>query len=269
MKAHLVQFDIAWEDRPANLRKVRGLLSDAGVAPGDLVVLPEMFDTGFSLNIETTADTANESASFLAGLAREHACSICAGITAVGPDGRGRNRSLTIAPSGQTLCIYDKLHPFTYGREGERFSRGGSIALWDLPGAGEARVCPAICYDLRFPELFRAGLAGGASAYTVIANWPAGRREHWRALCIARAIENQAFVLGVNRCGQDPHLNYLGGSIAVDAQGHVLGEATAGESVVSVELDWGRLHWWRAEFPAWRDQSPLLWPPRASFSSPW
>ncbi|MBN8645637.1 MAG: carbon-nitrogen family hydrolase [Planctomycetes bacterium] len=260
MRAHLVQTDIVWEDRAANHDKVRALLGRAGVAPGDLVLLPEMFDSGFSLNVETTAEGRGETAAFLSALAAEHRCFVHAGTTSLGPDGRGRNRALTFGPDGAAMGAYDKMHPFTYGREGERFSRGDAVTTWALPrGDGTtATVCPVICYDLRFPELFRAGLSRGASVFTVVANWPAGRREHWRALLIARAIENQAVVLGVNRCGKDPFLSYLGGSIAVDAQGHVLAEADAREQVLSVELAWERLDMWRKEFPAWRDRHPGL-----------
>ena len=262
MHAHLVQLDIQWEDRAANFARVRALLDATPVATADLIVLPEMFDSGFSLNIERTADTGGETGRFLAGLAAERGCFVHAGTTAIGTDGRGRNRAVTFDPSGAQVSTYDKMHPFSYGREGERFARGDAPVTWELPraaGTAPAKVCPAVCYDLRFPELFRAGLAMGASVFTVVANWPAGRREHWRALLIARAIENQTIVLGVNRCGRDPHLNYLGGSIAVDAQGHVLAEAADSERVLSVELDLDRLDRWRAEFPAWRDQHPALW----------
>lgn len=261
MRAHLVQTDIAWEDRAANFERVQGLVADAAVSAGDLVLLPEMFDSGFSLNIELTADTSGTTAAFLSELATRYACFVHAGTTSIGPDARGRNRAITFGPGGLPIGVYDKMHPFTYGREGERFARGDAPATWSIPrqDGREAVVCPAVCYDLRFPELFRAGLRLGAELFTVIANWPAGRREHWQALLIARAIENQAIVLGVNRCGRDPFLSYLGGSIAVDAQGHVLAEAEAGEQVLSVSLDWARLDRWRQEFPAWRDQHPALW----------
>lgn len=260
MRAHLVQLDIAWEDRAANFRRVTDLISTAGISDGDLIVLPEMFDSGFSLNTEITADTRGETAAFLSNLAKDSRATVHAGTTAIGPDGRGRNRARTFGPRGEAISDYDKMHPFTYGREGERFSRGDRVHVWELPSTGNL-VCSTVCYDLRFPELFRTGLTLGASIFTVVANWPAGRREHWRALCIARAIENQAVVLGVNRCGRDPHLTYLGGSLAVDAQGHVLAEGDEREQVLSFELDLPRIARWRQEFPAWRDQHPSLWPP--------
>lgn len=276
MHAHLVQLDIDWENREANFAAVTSLLDETTIAPGDLVLLPEMFDSGFSLNIETTADTAGLTQTFLATQAKHRRCFIHAGLTVLAPANSAKpalNRAITFDPTGHPISTYDKLHPFTYGREGERFSRGTRISTWQLPSdpppnttsvppVSPPLICPVICYDLRFPELFRAGLAQGASIFTVVANWPAGRREHWRALLIARAIENQAIVLGVNRCGKDPHLNYLGGSLAVDAQGHVLAEADEKQQVLSVPLDLERLTRWRNEFPAWRDQHPALWPPK-------
>jgi len=268
MHAHLVQLDIAWENRSANHARVRSLLEGTPIAPGDLILLPEMFDSGFSLNIETTADSRGDTARFLGELARSTGAWVHAGTTALSPppDRRGLNRALTFAPDGSLASQYDKMHPFTYGREGERFQRGASLPTWLVDADPPVRFCSVICYDLRFPELFRAGLAGGTEVFTVVANWPAGRREHWRALCIARAIENQAIVLGVNRCGKDPHLAYLGGSIAADAQGNVVGEADARKQVLSLPLDLDRLRQWRQEFPAWRDQHPALWPPKGSGS---
>lgn len=279
--AHLVQLDIAWEDKASNHRAVREMLlhgrSGAGgeapsppprIMPGDLIVLPEMFDTGFSLDIERTNDGDGMTESFVAALAGELRCFVVGGATALGADGRGRNRCLVAGPRGEIVARYDKVHPFTYGREGERFSGGREVVTWEWAWttedaspevAGERmRVCPTICYDLRFPELFRGGLDRGAEMFTVIASWPAARASHWRALLIARAIENQAIVLGVNRCGSDPHLRYAGGSMAVDAQGHVLAEADERAQVLSVAVDAGRMRAWRAEFPAWRDRREWL-----------
>lgn len=117
----------------------------------------------------------------------------------------------------------------------------------------ELMVCPAICYDLRFPELFRAGLALGAQAYALGANWPAERAHHWRALIIARAIENQAFVFAVNRVGCDPALEYAGGSLIVSPMGDVLAEGDDTVRVISAEISPGEVHAWREKFPAWRD----------------
>lgn len=259
MRAHLVQHDIAWEDKAANHARVSELLARVAVAPGDLVLLPEMFDTGFSLSVGKTADSDGASAQFVVTLARRLQATVQAGITVHGPSGKGLNRAIVCDPAGRVICEYDKIHPFSFGRESERFIGGSKVAtyMWG-DGADELTVCPAICYDLRFPELFRAGLAMGAELFTIGANWPVARVGHWRSLLIARAIENQAFVLGVNRCGADPHLDYPGASVAVDPQGRVIAEGSAAEEVLSVKIDAAALRSWRETFPAWKDRSPVL-----------
>jgi omega-amidase len=259
MRAHLLQMDIAWEDRPANRRRARALMDRAaqvqGLQAGDLVVLPELFDTGFSFNLEKTADTDGGTLRFLIDEAARLRVTLVGSRTVLGPDGRGRNRCTVCDPTGAIVCEYDKVHPFSYGKEAEHFTGGSRVALFDWAGHdGEgARVCPTICYDLRFPELFRIGLLSGAEVFTVIANWPQARVAHRRALAVARAIENQAVVLCVNRAGNDPHLKYQGESLAVGPKGDILAEAGPEECVLSVPIDLAALRAWRAEFPAWRD----------------
>lgn len=262
MRAHLVQQDIVWEDREANFARVGRLLDGVDVRAGDLVVLPEMFDSGFSLNTEATADDGT-TAEWLAGLADDLGAVVMGGRTvggcANGGCGKATNHCMVFAPGGdggqpRLLCDYAKIHPFTYGRESEKFVGGRHVEAFRWQAGDDAlTVCPTICYDLRFPELYRLGLAKGAEAFTCIANFPAARQSHWRTLAIARAIENQAFMLAVNRCGNDPHLAYAGGTIAVDAKGQVIGELGDEEGVLTVELDLAAFHDWRREFPAWKD----------------
>ena len=231
----------------------------ATIDPGSLVVLPEMYDSGFSLNVDITQDEAGQSAEFVSQLARDLGVTVQAGLTRVGPDGMGRNRAIVCDPSGAKIASYDKIHPFSYGREGERFAGGDRVETFTWESGGEElRVCPVICYDLRFPELFRRGLGAGAEVFAIGANWPLARAGHWRALSIARAIENQAFVLGVNRCGEDPHLAYGGGTIAVSPTGEVLGELGEAPGVLSSEVDAAAVRAWRREFPAWRDGKEWL-----------
>lgn len=261
MRAHLVQFDIAWEDPAENHRRVDALLAGARIDAGDLILLPEMFDTGFSLNVERTADTSGRSAAYLAALARRSGAVVQGGVTAVGPDGRGRNRALVYDGAGREIARYDKVHPFSFGREPERFAGGDRAATygWGAEGA-RTLVAPIICYDLRFPELFRAGLLLGAEAFAIGANWPSARVHHWRTLLAARAIENQAVVLGVNRCGADPFLEYPGASAAIGPRGETLGAAGSDQEVLGVEVDPEAIRAWRREFPAWHDGRPGLLP---------
>lgn len=252
MRAHLVQFDISWEDRLGNFEAVERMLEGVDVKPDDLVLLPELFDSGFSLNVAVTHDSNARTANFLADLAGRLQAYVLGGRTVL-PAGAARafNHMSVNGPDGHTLCEYAKIHPFSYGREPEAFAGGDKIVTFSW--SGRLCVCPAVCYDLRFPELFRRGMLRGAEVFVIGANWPQARQAHWRALLIARAIENQAFVLGVNRCGRDPHLSYAGGSIVVDPRGNVLGELGDAPGVLSVEIDPESVEAWRREFPAWRD----------------
>lgn len=250
MRAHLLQLDPVWEDPPASLERAAALASRVDTAPGDLILLPEMFDTGFSLHTPVTADRGRTLA-FLSTLARERGVYVQGGRTLLREDERlAHNHMTTVRPDGSVACDYAKVHPFTFGRETERFAPGRRVEVWAWT---DATVCPAICYDLRFPELFRAGVLRGAEIFAIGACWPDARHAHWRALAIARAIENQAFVLAVNRCGSDPHLRYAGGSIGVDPMGVVLGELGDTPDVLSVEIDLAGLRAWRRTFPAVRD----------------
>jgi predicted amidohydrolase len=264
MRAHLIQADTLWQDKRANHARIREMLTSAParVRPGDLLVLPEMFDTGFSFALELTRDDDQTTLTFLRTLAKELSVTIVGARTTVGPEGKGRNCCPVITPDGTLACEYQKIHPFTFGREGEFFLGGDSVRTfaWNV-GTESCTVCPTICYDLRFPELFRLGMLAGAQLFTVIANWPAPRAMHRRALGIARAIENQAYVLCVNRAGSDPHLTYSGESFAVGPKGDILGELGPEPGVLSVEIDMNALRAWRETFPAWRDVR-LITPPR-------
>lgn len=256
MRAHLVQLDIAWEDPAANFAAVDRLIGAHRVAPGELIVLPELFDSGFSLDTQRTADRDGRTLGYLRELAQRLGAFVQGGRTVLGDDPQrmARNLATIVEPSGAIACEYAKVHPFSFGRESERFVGGQGVATYDWEAGGQTmRVCPAICYDLRFPELFRLGVLAGAQVIALGANWPDARQDHWRSLLIARAIENQAFVLGVNRTGADPHLNYVGGSIAVGPRGEVLGELGADEEVLSVDLELHEVQAWRESFPALRD----------------
>lgn len=258
----LVQSDIVWEDKPANHAAVRRLLDIADPAPaaGDLIVLPEMFDTGFSFRLDVTARDPERTTGFLSELARSSGCWVLGGAShRDGPGGRGRNRAHVFGPGGEPAASYDKIHPFSFGREAEFFDGGTEPATFewrpgDGAGADSAVVGLATCYDLRFPELFRRLVEMGAEGFAVIANWPAARAGHWRTLLRARAIENQAFVIGVNRTGADPHLAYSGDSAAIDAMGETIVDAGSSAGVVRAELDFSVGRAWRERFPAVRDQ---------------
>ena len=174
------------------------------------------------------------------------------------------NTLLVFGPDGESLARYRKIHLFDVdvpGGPNERESdmiRPGPLepTVVDAPGIG--RLGLSVCYDLRFPELYRLGADRGADAFTVIANWPSARAEHWRTLLRARAIENLAYVFAVNRCGRDPYLGYDGRSVVIAPDGEVLEELGDETRVASVEIDATRVSNWRETFPALADRRPIL-----------
>jgi predicted amidohydrolase len=246
-----IQLDVRWEDRHANHARVHELLSNIAVPPNSLLVLPEMFDVGFSMNTAATdPGEASTSESFCRELARDHRCAVLAGVVSRAANGKLANEALVYSPDGRELTRYRKQQPFTPPGEHVHYPAGHRHVLFDWQGA---RVAPFICYDLRFPELFRPAARDGAELIVVIASWPDPRSEHWVRLLQARAIENQAFVLGVNRCGQDPSFHYDGRSSLFDPHGKQLFEADAKPQVLHAEIDVAEARRWRALFPALRD----------------
>ena len=249
MQLHLVQYDIIWEDKAASHARADALIDAAAPAPGGLIVLPELGDTGFSLDLDAIVD--DRSRTWAASLAKRTACWVQHGWADRNDAGRGINIAGIFSPSGELLCEAHKLHPFSMDREHEVFVGGEALQL--AAGVADAMICPLTCYDLRFPEAFRLAALAGAEVFTVAASWPASRAHHWRALAIARAIENQAIVAAVNRTGTDPNLSYIGGSLIVSHTGEVLAQANDRECVLSADADLDALGRWRQTFPCLRD----------------
>jgi omega-amidase len=250
MKAFCIQHDIVWENKAATHERVRNLLRGADFPRGSLLVLAEMFSTGFSMNVPAIAEgEARESERFLAELAEERSCYVLGGVVTE-RDGKGRNESVTFDPSGREVVRYCKMHPFTLGGELDNYERGpGTITFqWH-----DCTVAPFICYDLRFPEALRASVKQGAQLYTVIASWPVARIDHWVALLKARAIENQAYVVGVNRMGIDPKFTYTGRSMILAPSGEVLADAGGDEGIVGAEIDMEFLRTYREQLPFLKD----------------
>jgi predicted amidohydrolase len=248
-----VQLDVRWEDRRANHARVRELLEPVDLAAGTLVVLPEMFDVGFSMKTEVT-DPGEQSASeaFCRQLARDRNVAVLAGVVARAGAERLANEAVVFSPGGEELARYRKQHPFTPPGEHVHYPAGRGHVIFEWQGV---RIAPFICYDLRFPELFRPAAKAGAELIVVIASWPDPRSEHWVRLLSARAIENQAFVLGVNRCGSDPFFGFDGRSCLFDPHGREVFHADARPQVLKAEIDVGEARRWREQFPALRDMS--------------
>jgi predicted amidohydrolase len=254
MKVYALQLDIIWENKPANHAKVREMIEKAAPSPGSFVVLPEMFATGFSMNVAAIHDSdSRETQGFLSKTAADCRIYLLGGVVARDPDGRGRNECVTYSPDGREVARYSKLHPFTLGGESKYYRAGESVRIFELE---KFKVAPFICYDLRFPEIFRTAVTLGANVYTVIASWPVTREEHWVTLLKSRAIENQAYVIGVNRSGKDPNYVYPGRSLIVDPHGKVLADAGREECTIAAELEIDGMLKYRKEFAVLDDLRP-------------
>jgi predicted amidohydrolase len=227
-------------------------VSAARLAPGTLLLLPEMFATGFTMNAQAAAEPLDgATCRFLADLAERHGLWVQAGVVIGEADERPRSESLVFTPEGRLAARYAKMHLFSYAGEPHHFVAGDAPVAYAWEGM---IVGPAICYDLRFPELFRRYVAHGAEVLAVIACWPAARAEHWLALLKARAIENQCYVAAVNRIGTDPSgLAYSGRSQIIDPRGVVLADGLDREGIIRAEVDLAALRRYRQEFPAVSD----------------
>ncbi|HEY1874200.1 MAG TPA: amidohydrolase [Steroidobacteraceae bacterium] len=249
LRVSLVQQPLAWHDGAANRARFAELLRPLS-GQTDLVVLPETFTTGFSMEVERLGEApGGETSEWLVQLART-LDAVITGSVITRDAGRYYNRLLWASPAGE-LRYYDKRHLFRMGREHEHFAAGR--AAWSVAWRGFS-VCPLVCYDLRFPvwSRRRAGLDYDLLLY--VANWPAPRADAWRQLLRARAIENQAFVVGVNRVGTDGGgVPYTGDSAAIDFRGRTLAEAGDEPALLSVPLPRAPLIEFRDKFPAHLD----------------
>ncbi len=254
----LIQQDTVWQDPAANLARARGWINQAAAAGARVAVFPELFTLGFTMAPEPFAEALpGPTTKALSALSREFGLYIVgSAVEAHAP--HPHNAVFVIAPDGSLVAIYRKLHPFSYGEENLHYTGGTECPVFDIDGI----PCGLqICYDLRFPEPFRALAAKGAEIVFVPANWPARRISAWSTLLAARAIENQLAVCGVNRVGQDAlGLDYPGRSAIHDCFGEVVAAGDANEGLVVGDIDLARLRAWRERFPALKDRRPDLYP---------
>lgn len=253
-KACLIQMDIAWKAKAENFARVKRLLGAVSEAGERLIILPEMFATGFATeNPEPLAESfetsgSGETSCFLQKLADDTGSTVEGGGIEKADGAFFNFTGIYVPGKKEPVARFRKLHPF----ENERvtFKAGGGTTVFPFDNLC---VAPFLCYDLRFPESFRDAVAKGAQALTVQASWPSARAEHWEALLRARAIENQSYVLGVNRTGKDPYETYDGGSIIFGPSGEVLGELGNSEGILEADISYGAIHKARKNFPALRD----------------
>jgi len=244
-----LQTDIAWEDRQANFSRIEETIGATEIAADSLLVLPELSTAGFSMNTAAvTEPRGGESEQFFSGLAKRHRSHVIAGIASLNENpALGANEAVGFGPDGGEVARYRKRNPFPLANEADHYPGGSKAVVFEMNGW---KVAPLICYDLRFPESFREATALGAELFVVIANWPITRVDHWTTLLRARAIENLAYVVGVNRAGSDPHLSYPGASLVVGPKGEILAQAGAEPCAIRADLDREALLQWRRDFPA-------------------
>ncbi len=210
-----VQHDIVWENPEENFVRLAPVIAAAANDGARLIVLSEMFPTGFSMDSSAIAEPSDgPSHEFLVTMATENDAHVCGSIATRRAEGLPVNRFVLASPDGSARH-YDKIHPFTYGGEHEHYQGGSELVTWDVDGV---RVSPFVCYDLRFADEFWA-LGPDTDLFVVVANWPAKRRGHWKALLRARAIENLAYVVATNRVGEGGGIAYAGDSVALDPLG--------------------------------------------------
>lgn len=247
MKIYGLQIDSIWENKAPNHAKVSALLDRAKPVAGSLVVVGEMFASGFSMNVAAIHDSdSHETQEFLSRTAAEHKIYLLGGVVTKDASGLGRNESVVYSPEGKEIARYCKLQPFAPGGEKANYVSGNDICLFPWQ---EFTVASFICYDLRFPEIFRVAAKRGANLITVIASWPDVRVDHWLTLLKARAIENQAYVIGVNRCGNDPKLYHSGRSSIFDPSGKLLADAGSEEGWIEADVDLKLLEDYRRQLP--------------------
>jgi omega-amidase len=250
LKVTLVQSQLNWEDIDANLAMFSSKLKS--IAPGatDIIVLPEMFSTGFTMNVAKVAEGMNDKAvKWMKKIAAEKKC-VVTGSLVINEEGHNYNRLVWMKPDS-TFEKYDKRHLFRMGEENNTYTRGKEKIIVTVKGW---KIYPLVCYDLRFPVWSRQSQAG-YDCIIYVANWPEVRSYPWKQLLIARAIENQVYVIGVNRIGKDGNdMMHSGDSVVLNAKGIPISKTKANEeSVETVTLSWKELEEFRKAFPVAMD----------------
>lgn len=247
-----LQTNIVWEDPQANFTRLRPKLAEAAAVGARLIVLPEMFSYGFSMNTAAIAEPFDgPSVAFLAEQARDLGVWICGSVPEFPSAGAERPaNTLVLAGPGGERHRYRKRHPFSFANEHVYYIAGDGDLTVELE---HLRVSTAICYDLRFADDFWAQ-AEATDLYVVVANWPTRRREHWQTLLRARAIENQAWVIGLNRVGEGGGIDYSGDSMIIDPWGEVVCSASRDETMLLANVDVERVREARTKFPVLQDR---------------
>lgn len=255
MKVGLTQMDIVWENKEKNMEKARKLMEQAVKQEVDLLVFPEMTLTGFTMNTALAGEEMlfSPTLRFFKDASRQYHMAMAFGY--VEDFGGEYYNKLMIVSEGKVIYDYDKIHPFNYGEEGKHYIGGHEVATTCLNGI---ELSGFVCYDLRFPEVFQA-VSERADMILVIANWPKERILHWETLLRARAIENQCYIIGVNRQGKGNGLEYMESSMAFDPLGERLTKPHSKVELMVVEIEHTKVQQVRRQFPFRQDRQAELY----------
>lgn len=243
-----LQYDIAWEDKERNISKIEMLLKSLP-AKTNIILLPEMFSTGFSMNATKLSETMQgDTVRWMKQLSVAFDA-VIAGSLIISENNIFRNRFIWIDPDGH-ISFYDKRHSFGMALEDQFYTRGNKREIFTYK---DWNFMPGICYDLRFPVWLKNDL--NYHVLLNVANWPSSRAKHWNAFLLSRAIENQAYVVGINRIGQDAeNRHYCGDSSVIDFDGNILSKLGEIEGIVSSILSYEKQQNYRNRYPFLKDQ---------------
>lgn len=246
MQIAVVQHEIEWESPEQNFAALRSQIDEAAATGARLIALTETFSWGFSMNTEYVHEPVDgPSTRFLQEEAARTGAWMVGSIPVKEPGADRPNNRMTFAGPDGELHVYNKMHPFSYSGEDKSYLAGNAPMTITIDGL---RISAFVCFDIRFADDFWA-LAHDTDCYLVIANWPATRRNHWTSLLMARAIENQAWVVAANRVGSDPNVDYAGDSRIIDPFGELVAELPDVAGVISADVTAERVRQVRTDFP--------------------
>lgn len=249
MKITLLQTDISWSSPEENIEKAERLIEETGTA--DLFVLPEMWSTGFVT--DAPGEDQQEALAWMWNTAKRKDAAVCGSLAVKLDNGQSVNRQFFVEPSGE-ISTYDKRHLFRYGGEDRYYRAGHQRKVVEWRGV---RFLLVTCYDMRFPVWMR--YRGDYDAIICVANWPESRQHVWHTLLRARAIENQCYVIGCNRVGDDPNCHYVGHSAVIDSRGKAIAEdLTERQTTVSATIDIDELNSFRERFGVLADRDRFV-----------
>lgn len=260
LRLALVQMHVDAGNPDANYERLKVKLEEAvqGAEKPELIMLPEMWNTGYALEqIDQIADPNGErTKAMLSAFASEHRVQLIGGSIAEKRENGVYNTTYAFDENGEVIADYSKIHLFRLMDEEKHLLAGEKLGQLQVGGADAGMM---ICYDIRFPELARKLALDGAKAMFVPAQWPNPRLHHWRTLLLARAIENQMFVIACNRCGTSGSSTFFGHSLIIDPWGEIIAEADEEETILRAEIDLSMVDAVRAKIPVFEDRRPTLY----------